>query len=65
MSFIYRKHFFSDWHNLEPFNAKDITSQISDQTISVVKYLNYKNKNEHYISEDRDYCEKNYLYSYV
>ncbi|WP_221740608.1 N-acetylmuramoyl-L-alanine amidase-like domain-containing protein [Vibrio pectenicida] len=40
--FLNRRHFFSDWVNEETYNATDVTTELSNLSISVVKKLNQK-----------------------
>jgi hypothetical protein len=42
VSYLHRKHFFTDWANREPLNAQDITAQISPHGVTVMKHLNQK-----------------------
>lgn len=42
VSYLKRKHFFSDWFANSPQNANDITNKISDNYITVTKHLNLK-----------------------
>jgi len=49
VDYLYRKHFFSDWHTLEPKNARDITSEISSNAMTVEKVLNIKKDGSEYV----------------
>ncbi|WP_039985979.1 N-acetylmuramoyl-L-alanine amidase-like domain-containing protein [Vibrio owensii] len=40
VSYISRRHFFSDWVSEKPFNAYDVTGELSSDAISVRKILN-------------------------
>lgn len=42
VSFSQRKHFFSDWFNLMPLNAQDVTDKLNTPVITVTKSLNLK-----------------------
>lgn len=42
VSFVNRKHFFSDWFASQPRNALDVTAQISPKAVVVHKQLNLK-----------------------
>lgn len=42
VSFVNRKHFFSDWFASQPRNALDVTAQISPKAVVVHKKLNLK-----------------------
>ncbi|WP_406604211.1 DUF1460 domain-containing protein [Bartonella gliris] len=49
VSFLNRKHFFTDWANREYKLADDITAQISPDAVSVEKYLNKKADGGNYL----------------
>ncbi|MCB5308291.1 DUF1460 domain-containing protein [Yersinia massiliensis] len=49
ISYTHRKHFFTDWANRQPLNAKDITAQISPHTVTVTKYLNQRENGDEFI----------------
>ncbi|NOH72532.1 DUF1460 domain-containing protein [Vibrio pectenicida] len=42
IDFISRRHFFSDWVSEKTYNAADVTTELSNSSISVVKKLNQK-----------------------
>ena len=42
VSYLHRRHFFTDWAATQPVNAFDITRQLSDHSLSVSKALNRK-----------------------
>lgn len=49
VDFLDRKHFFSDWFVLKPFNAQDVTTQIDPNAVRVIKHLNRKRDGSEYI----------------
>ncbi|MDI2089964.1 N-acetylmuramoyl-L-alanine amidase-like domain-containing protein [Commensalibacter oyaizuii] len=49
VSFLNRKHFFSDWFATYPRNARDITKTLSPNVIAVRKHLNLGPNNKEYI----------------
>lgn len=49
VSFLNRKHFFTDWAHREYKLATDITAQISPNAVNVEKYLNKKADGENYL----------------
>jgi Protein of unknown function (DUF1460) len=42
VSYLQRKHFFTDWSHRTPLNAQDVTAQISPHASTVLKHLNQK-----------------------
>ncbi|MET3107672.1 hypothetical protein AAKU67_002153 [Oxalobacteraceae bacterium GrIS 2.11] len=42
VSFLNRKHFFTDWAWAEPINALDVSAKLSPRTVTVAKTLNLK-----------------------
>lgn len=42
VSYSHRKHFFTDWSHEKPLNAKDVTSEIALNAVTVTKILNRK-----------------------
>jgi len=40
VSYSHRKHFFTDWAHEKPLNAKDVTSEIDFNAVTVTKTLN-------------------------
>lgn len=42
LDFLHRKHFFTDWANTKQVIADDITAQLSNNAVTVVKQLNRK-----------------------
>ncbi|WP_032116440.1 DUF1460 domain-containing protein [Candidatus Arsenophonus nilaparvatae] len=51
VSYLKRKHFFSDWFANSPKNANDITNKISDSYITVTKHLNLKSDGGKFIPD--------------
>lgn len=49
VTFLSRKHFFSDWFARAPVNAIDVTGEISPEAIAVNKNLNFKAPDGQYI----------------
>ncbi|SUX55874.1 DUF1460 domain-containing protein [Chromobacterium vaccinii] len=49
VNYLFRKHFFSDWVNLEPRYVRDVTQSVSSHTITVTKQLNQKADGSPYI----------------
>ncbi|MGV8001335.1 DUF1460 domain-containing protein [Photorhabdus temperata subsp. temperata] len=49
ISFLQRKHFFTDWSTREKLNAKDVTDAISPSYIKITKSLNRKADGGEYI----------------
>ncbi len=49
ISFLQRKHFFTDWSTREKLNAKDVTDEISPSYITITKSLNKKADGSEYI----------------
>lgn len=49
VSYLNRKHFFTDWFATLPQNASDVTRQISTEAVTVVKQLNRKADGSAYI----------------
>ncbi|NHB90597.1 DUF1460 domain-containing protein [Photorhabdus cinerea] len=49
ISFLQRKHFFTDWSIREKLNAKDVTDEISSSYIKITKSLNKKADGGEYI----------------
>ncbi|WP_455481641.1 DUF1460 domain-containing protein [Bartonella sp. B35(2025)] len=49
VSFLNRKHFFTDWAYREYKLANDITAKISSNAVSIEKYLNKKADGENYL----------------
>ncbi|ETS29690.1 hypothetical protein BB987_02115 [Photorhabdus temperata] len=49
ISFLQRKHFFTDWSTREKLNAKDVTNEISSSYIKITKSLNRKADGGEYI----------------
>lgn len=50
VEYFSRKHFFTDWFAIPPYNAVDVTHSISPEFISVQKSLNGKADGGEYIS---------------
>ncbi len=50
VSFLKRKHFFSDWAYRSPTLARDVTAAVSSHAVSVVKILNRKSLFSSYIA---------------
>lgn len=42
VSFLHRKHFFTDWFAESPINARDVTAELTNNYTTVVKTLNQK-----------------------
>lgn len=51
VSYLKRKHFFSDWFANSPQNANDVTNKISDNYITVTKHLNLKSDGSKFIPD--------------
>ncbi|MGD8204610.1 DUF1460 domain-containing protein [Pantoea sp. FN0305] len=49
VSFVHRKHFFSDWFSLAPLNARDITDKLNTPTVKITKQLNLKTDGGKYL----------------
>ncbi|MGP2469543.1 DUF1460 domain-containing protein [Yersinia sp. 2540 StPb PI] len=49
ISYLHRKHFFTDWSQRSPLNAQDVTAQISTHTHTVLKNLNQKKEGGEFI----------------
>jgi len=49
VSYLSRKHFFTDWSATQPLNATDVTRQLSAKAVTVVKQLNRKADGSTYI----------------
>ncbi|RAX09897.1 DUF1460 domain-containing protein [Photorhabdus bodei] len=49
ISFLQRKHFFTDWSIRKKLNAKDVTDEISSSYIKITKSLNKKADGSEYI----------------
>ncbi|AUH53630.1 DUF1460 domain-containing protein [Chromobacterium sp. ATCC 53434] len=50
VSYLSRKHFFSDWVSTEPRYVKDVTQSISSLAITVVKQINQRADGSPYIA---------------
>lgn len=50
VSYMSRKHFFTDWYAISPHNAEDITRSLSPAAIAVEKTLNRKADGGEYIA---------------
>lgn len=61
VSYLHRKHFFTDWSRLAPLNAQDVTAQISTHTRTVLKNLNQKKEGGEFIPE-LGVIERNIVY---
>ncbi|CCG87239.1 DUF1460 domain-containing protein [Erwinia piriflorinigrans] len=51
VGYFSRKHFFTDWFAVAPYNATDVTRQISPDYVSVQKNLNAKADGSQYIPD--------------
>ncbi|MFC9999112.1 DUF1460 domain-containing protein [Nocardia sp. NPDC127526] len=49
IDFAHRKHFFTDWAQTSPVNAKDITAALSPNAVTVDKALNAKGDGSAYL----------------
>lgn len=49
VKYLKRKHFFSDWSAISPYNAHDVTKTITPNYIVVKKHINRKADGEEYI----------------
>lgn len=49
VSYFHRKHFFTDWFAESPKNAIDVTSTLTQNTITLTKQLNQKSDSSEYI----------------
>ncbi|WP_434628269.1 DUF1460 domain-containing protein [Chromobacterium sp. CV08] len=50
VSYLSRKHFFSDWANVEPRYVTDVTQSISSRAVTEIKQLNQKEDGSLYIA---------------
>lgn len=49
MSYLKRRHFFSDWFAGNPRNADDVTGTLSPDAVTVVKQLNHQARGKEYV----------------
>ncbi|CNH54367.1 DUF1460 domain-containing protein [Yersinia pekkanenii] len=61
VSYLNRKHFFTDWSHREPLNAQDVTAQITPHSRTVIKYLNQKKEGGEFIPS-LNVIERNIVY---